>query len=202
MIGAEVHIEALKICRQLFDQAEKEGFKLSILDIGGGFPIPAVNEHIDLETMVSDISAALAVYFPDTEIWSEPGRFICGTAMNLITRVIGMQHRNNQQWYFLDDGLYGTFSGIIFDHWDFELEPFKAGKKIPATFAGPSCDSLDILFRDKMTVPLEMDDLILVPNCGAYTSASATVFNGFAKTPIIIWEETGYQMLVPELATA
>lgn len=202
MIGAEAHVEALKICRRLFDQAEKEGFKLSTLDIGGGFPIPTVSEHIDLDTMVGDIRAALAEYFPHTEIWAEPGRFICGTAMNLITQVIGTQQRNNQQWYFLDDGLYGTFSAIIFDHWDFELETFKTGKKIPATFAGPSCDSLDILFRDKLTVPLELDDLILVPNCGAYTSASATEFNGFAKTPIIIWEETGCQLLVPELASA
>lgn len=201
-VGAEAHIEALKLCRRLFDQAEAEGFRLSTLDIGGGFPIPAVNENIDLDAMVSDIRIALAEYFPDTEIWAEPGRFICGTAMNLITRVIGTQHRNNQQWYFLDDGLYGTFSAIIFDHWDFELESFKTGKKIPATFAGPSCDSLDIMFRDKLTVPLELDDLILVPNCGAYTSASATVFNGFAKTPIIVWEETGYQLLVPELASA
>lgn len=201
-MDAEAHVEALKICRHLFDLAATEGFKLSILDIGGGFPIPAVNENIDVVTMLEIIRTALAELFPDTEIWAEPGRFICGTAMNLITQVIGTQQRNNQQWYFLDDGLYGTFSAVIFDHWDFELETFKTGKKIPATFAGPSCDSLDIMFRDKMTVPLEIDDLILAPNCGAYTSASATVFNGFAKTSIVVWEETGYQMLVPHLATA
>lgn len=78
---------------------------------------------------------------------------MCGTAVNLITRVIGENERNGQNWYFLDDGIYGTFSGVIFDQWDFKLISFKDGKKIPATFAGPSCDSLDIMFRGKMTEP-------------------------------------------------
>ena len=50
------------------------------------------------------------------------------------------------------------------------------------------------MFRDKMTVPLAVDDLILVPNCGAYTSASATTFNGFGKAPIIVWEEARAEM--------
>ena len=187
--SADAYLEALEIFRSLFDKAKEAGFDLRILDIGGGFPIPAINEKIDVVKMVQEIYAAVVKYFPDTEIWAEPGRFICGTVANLITRVIGTQQRNNNQWYFLDDGLYGTFSGVIFDHWDFELETFKSGEKLPATFAGPSCDSLDIMFQDKLTPELAMDDLILVPACGAYTSASATVFNGFSKTPIVVWEE-------------
>ena len=187
--SADAYITALKICRRLFDEAINEGFQMRILDIGGGFPIPSITESIDIESMIKIIRETVNKYFPDTEIWAEPGRFMCGTVSNLITSVIGTQRRDGNQWYFLDDGLYGTFSGVIFDHWDFELETFKSGEKIPATFAGPSCDSLDIMFFDKMTTPLEIGDLILVPNCGAYTSASATVFNGFAKTPIVIWEE-------------
>lgn len=187
--NAKAYLEALRVSRSLFDQAAAEGLELRILDIGGGFPIPEIGDDFDTAAMLAEINAGIKQLFPNTEIWAEPGRFMCGTTVNLITRVIGVQQRNNQQWYFLDEGLYGTFSGVIFDHWDFELESFKQGKKIPATFAGPSCDSLDILFRDKMTPPLEMDDIILVPNCGAYTSASATVFNGFSKAPYIVYED-------------
>jgi len=40
-----------------------------------------------------------------------------------------------------------------------------------------------------MTEPLEVDDLLLVPVCGAYTSASATTFNGFKKARMVIWED-------------
>ncbi|CUH97680.1 Lysine/ornithine decarboxylase [Propionispora sp. 2/2-37] len=202
-VSAEAYLDALKICRRLFDEAAKDGFSLRVLDIGGGFPIPALNEAIDIAGMLGEINGAVRQYFPETEIWAEPGRFICGTAVNLITQVIGTQRRNNQQWYFLDDGLYGTFSAIIFDHWEFAFETFKTGqKKVPATFAGPSCDSLDILFRDKLVEPLELDDLILVPACGSYTSASATVFNGFAKTRIIVWEEVRHLFAASEQLAA
>lgn len=187
--SSDAYLTALKICRRLFNEAQAAGFNMRILDIGGGFPIPSLAETVDVTAMLRDIREELAKSFPDTEIWAEPGRFMCGTVANLITSVIGTQYREGKQWYFLDEGLYGTFSGVIFDHWDFELNAFKDGEKIPATFAGPSCDSLDIMFHDKMTAPLEIGDLILVPNCGAYTSASATVFNGFAKTPILIWED-------------
>jgi ornithine decarboxylase len=197
--SAKAYIDALKICRRLFDAAASDGFNLRILDIGGGFPIPTVYEKVDVAAMAAKIRTTLQDLFPQTEIWAEPGRFICGTTVNLITRVIGAQMRNNQQWYFLDEGLYGTFSGVIFDHWDFELETFKSGKQVPATFAGPSCDSLDVMFRDKLTVPLELDDLILVPNCGAYTSASATVFNGFAKAPMLVWEEIMTEIAEPAI---
>ncbi len=192
---AEAHVEALKICRRLFDEAKEDGFNLRILDIGGGFPIPTIDTDIDVKEMMQEINVNIEELFPDTEIWAEPGRYICGTAVNLITSVIGTQERNKQQWYFLDDGLYGSFSGVIFDHWDFELESFKDGDKKPVTFAGPSCDSLDVLFRDKMSVDLNIGDLLLVPNCGAYTSASATVFNGFAKTPILSWKEVKQEII-------
>jgi len=197
----DAYLDALKICSSIFAAAAERGLHLRILDIGGGFPIPTLTEEPDVAAMASDIYKVIKQYFPNTEIWAEPGRYICGTAVNLITQVIGTKMRNDQQWYFLDDGLYGTFSGIIFDHWNFELETFKTGKQVPATFAGPSCDSLDVLFRDKLTVALETGDLILVPNCGAYTSASATVFNGFAKTQIVVWEEV-YEQIQDKLKLA
>lgn len=200
--NVKAYVDAFKISRRLFDEAAAEGFNLRILDIGGGFPIPSLSEEVDAAGMMKNIQHCIEEYFPNTEIWAEPGRFICGTAVNLITRVIGTQVRNGQPWYFLDDGLYGTFSGVIFDHWDFHLETFKKGKKVASTIAGPSCDSLDILFTEKLIEPLEMDDIILVPNCGAYTSASSTVFNGFSKTQIIVWEDVQGEIINGTVALA
>lgn len=183
------YLRAIAVCRSLFDEAKAAGLNLRLLDIGGGFPIQTSAQPIDIAGMCREISQALTENFPNTEIWAEPGRSICGTAVNLITRIIGHQVRNGQQWYFLDEGVYGSFSGVMFDHWDYELETFKSGKKIRATFAGPSCDSVDVMYRDRLTTPLAIDDIILVPACGAYTSASATEFNGFAKAKFIVWEE-------------
>lgn len=187
---AAPYLGALKACRDIFDAAAKEGIHLRLLDIGGGFPIPAPGEQpIDVASIMTKISEGLDTYFPTTEIWAEPGRFICGTTVQLITRVIGHQKRDNQDWYFLDEGIYGTFSGVIFDHWDYELIEFNKRPEVSATFAGPSCDSFDVIFRDRDTPAMKVGDIILVPNAGAYTSASATTFNGFSKAKAIIWEQ-------------
>lgn len=189
-VSADPYLHGLDIARELFEEAEEAGLKLRILDIGGGFPIPEPKVRFNLPEMLKQINARLDEDFPGIDVWAEPGRYICGTAVNLITSVIGVNERGGQPWYFLDEGLYGTFSGVIFDQWDFKLISFKEGEdKVAATFAGPSCDSLDIMFRGKMTVPLEVGDLLLVPSCGAYTSASATTFNGFGKARFVIWEE-------------
>lgn len=197
-VSSDPYLHALDIAKELFDEAAAAGLQLRILDIGGGFPIPEPKVKFNLPEMLQQINARLDEDFANTEIWAEPGRYICGTAVNLVTSVIGVTERGGQPWYFLDEGLYGTFSGVLFDQWDFKLISFREGeKKVAATFAGPSCDSLDIMFRGRMTVPLEVGDLLLVPSCGAYTSASATTFNGFSKAKFVIWERVKAEVEPP-----
>lgn len=200
--SADPYLYALDIAREIFEEAAAAGMKLRIMDIGGGFPIPEPKVRFNLQEMLNQINARLDEDFPGVEIWAEPGRFICGTAVNLITSVIGVTERGGQPWYFLDEGLYGTFSGVLFDQWDFKLISFKEGEQVAATFAGPSCDSLDIMFRGKMTVRQEEGDLILVPICGAYTSASATTFNGFSKANFVVWEDVKETLMAPQLLKA
>lgn len=200
--SADPYLYALDIAREIFEEAAAAGMQLRIMDIGGGFPIPEPKVRFNLQEMLNQINARLDEDFPGVEIWAEPGRFICGTAVNLITSVIGVTERGGQPWYFLDEGLYGTFSGVLFDQWDFKLISFKEGEQVAATFAGPSCDSLDIMFRGKMTVRQEEGDLILVPICGAYTSASATTFNGFSKANFVVWEDVKETLRVPQLLKA
>lgn len=200
--SADQYLYALDIAREIFEEAAAAGMQLRIMDIGGGFPIPEPKVRFNLQEMLNQINARLDEDFPGVEIWAEPGRFICGTAVNLITSVIGVTERGGQPWYFLDEGLYGTFSGVLFDQWDFKLISFKEGEQVAATFAGPSCDSLDIMFRGKMTVRQEEGDLILVPICGAYTSASATTFNGFSKANFVVWEDVKETLMAPQLLKA
>jgi len=188
-LSTKPYESALELCRRLFDEALAAGFAMSILDIGGGLPVPTGKRHFNLKDMAVTINRQLERLFPDTEIWAEPGRYICGTAMNLIATVISTQERGGRPWYVLDDGVYGTFSGVIFDHWDYEIETYKTGSRSLSTFAGPSCDSIDIICRERAVAELAIGDRVLVPDCGAYTSASATTFNGFGLTPIVVWEE-------------
>ena len=192
-LSADAYITALEMCRELFDKAEIQGMHLTALDIGGGLPVPNEKvEAVDVDSMTDILREKLDELFPDTEIWSEPGRFMCGTAVNLVTSVIGTKMRNGQPWYVLDDGLYGSFNGLMFDHWNFKMKmpADKAQEKaVPSTFVGPSCDSIDVVARDLPAPKLEIGDRIMVPNIGAYSTSAATSFNGFPPADTIAYED-------------
>lgn len=189
-LSFEAYHDALHLMRRLFDEAAEAGLQLSLLDIGGGFPIPAAEDDApDAGSLMRAIEGEIESLFPDVEVWAEPGRFICGTAVNLVTSVIGEKARGGQIWYVLDEGLYGAFSGAIFDHWTFDFISFKPGRPRRTTLVGPSCDSIDFVRRDILLPKLSVGDTLLVPDCGAYTTASATTFNGFALATELYWEE-------------
>lgn len=192
-LSADAYITALEMCRELFYKAEIQGMHLTALDIGGGLPVPNEKvEAVDVDSMTDILREKLDELFPDTEIWSEPGRFMCGTAVNLVTSVIGTKMRNGQPWYVLDDGLYGSFNGLMFDHWNFKMKmpADKAQEKaVPSTFVGPSCDSIDVVARDLPAPKLEIGDRIMVPNIGAYSTSAATSFNGFPPADTIVYED-------------
>jgi len=187
-ISTQGHLNALAVCRDLFDQAAEEGIHFHILDIGGGFPIQK-NSYIPcIEQFLEEIKEGLDKHFPETEIWAEPGRYICGEAGTIITSVIGITERRGNPFYTLDEGIYGAFTAKFFDHWDCEPRLEKEGKKVVSCLAGPSCDSIDILVDDYQLPKLGYGDLLLFDNAGAYTYASATTFNGFEVLKAIMVE--------------
>lgn len=189
-LSTAAYEEALLFVRNLFDEAEARGMHLTDLDIGGGFPVPdADGLTVDLAAMMEAINRQIERLFPDTAVWTEPGRYMCGTAVNLVTSVIGTKDRAGTPWYILDEGIYGCFSGIMYDHWTYPLHCFGKGEKKPSVFAGPSCDGIDVLYRDFMAPQLQVGDNLLVTEMGSYTSVSATRFNGFYLAPTIIFED-------------
>jgi ornithine decarboxylase len=103
--------------------------------------------------------------------------------VTLITSVIGKSVRGGKTWYIIDDGLYGSFSGKVYDHTDFPLlaEGMDERPLNTCVVAGPTCDSTDVVARDQALPELDIGELLLVPTMGAYTSASASDFNGLAQ---------------------
>ena len=135
------------------------------------------------------LSAALDATFGDLpiRIIAEPGRGMCAESVTLITRVVGKSVRGGLPWYFLDEGIYGSFSGKLFDYSDFELvaEAADLRPRSACVVAGPTCDSHDVVSTDQELPELEVGELILVPTMGAYTSASASGFNGLDIARIV-----------------
>ena len=104
----------------------------------------------------------------------------------LITRVVGRSIRNNKNYYYLDDGVYGDFSGLMFDHSVFDFKALKKTPKYLSVLAGPTCDSIDTIAVNVELPELEVGDVVYVPNIGAYSCASAMAFNGIPPAKVIV----------------
>jgi ornithine decarboxylase len=125
--------------------------------------------------------------FPDDiEILAEPGRFIVATAATLVSEIIGKARRDGKVFYHINDGVYQTFSGVVYDHWLPNFSALKHGETEICAVVGPTCDSFDkISLSVELPGNLEVGDYLLTENIGAYSTASSTKFNGFDGAKII-----------------
>ena len=178
---------ALAITSDIFHDAREKGYNLKIIDIGGGFPVPYDDQVPKFETLAKIINAECQRLFPeDIEIIAEPGRFIVATAAILITEIIGKARRDGKIYYHINDGVYHTFSGVVYDHWIPNFTSFERGKKEVCAVVGPTCDSFDkISLSVQLPGNLEIGACLVTENIGAYSIASSTKFNGFDGAKII-----------------
>ena len=180
------YIEALEYCRDIYRKAALRGINFDTIDIGGGFPISYLTSVIPIVQFCQPINEYLDRFFSNYHIIAEPGRFISGPSMSLATRVMGKALRNGRWWYYLDDGMYGSFSGKMYDHADYPMWVERNGQRFTSVLAGPTCDSIDVIY-DNISLPhLEIGDLLIFNSMGAYTSASASNFNGFPQAKIVL----------------
>lgn len=184
------YLQALEITSDIFHEAKKVGLPLSLVDIGGGFPIRHFDRdtHPDFEVIARQIRVERKRLFPrDVKFIAEPGRFLAGPAGTLVVEVVGRTFRNNKNYYYLNDGIYGDFSGIVFDHCKYEFKTLRRGQKFLSTLAGPTCDSFDTISISEELPELDVGNVIYVKNIAAYSSASAgSKFNGFAPAKLVL----------------
>jgi ornithine decarboxylase len=180
---------ALVQARRIWDRAAESGIDLEVLDIGGGLPAPYRDSVLSLDVYCQSLARSLDETFGDLAIRviAEPGRGLVADTMTLITRVIGKSVRGGMTWYIIDDGLYGSFSGQMFDHVEYPLVARNSEDRprVCCVVAGPTCDSSDVVARDQELPDLDIGELLLVPTMGAYTCASASKFNGLELARII-----------------
>ena len=188
--NSQQQVKAIEICNTLIRRCTADNATaLRILDIGGGFPVAYDNKPVDIDGYCAPIRSALAALPRQVAVIAEPGRFISGPAMTCIASVIGKAERNGMRWYYLDEGVYGSFSGQIFDHVRYPLEIFSdAASNFPSVLAGPTCDSIDLIAEDVSLPELKIGDILVGHMMGAYTAASATEFNSLPKASIIVYD--------------
>ncbi len=181
------YISALNIVADIFKEVEKKGYKIKIVDIGGGFPAPYDQKVPEFEHLAKLINTELDRLFDkDIEILAEPGRFMVATAATLVTQIIGKARREGRMFYYINDGVYHTFSGVVFDHCQYHFNSLKKGKNEICAVVGQTCDGFDkISLAEELPGNLEIGDYLYTKNIGAYSIAHTTSFNGFPPAKVL-----------------
>jgi ornithine decarboxylase len=183
----ENYIQALQLSANIIKEIEERtGHKIRILDIGGGFPVKYHPGIKTLTPLAKKLTVEIKRLFPkDMEILAEPGRFLVANTCTLVSKVIGKAYRDGKPSYYINDGVYHTYSGQIFDHVNYPVLAFKDGETQISAVFGPTCDAFDTITLSAELPELEINDLVYSENMGAYTIASSTFFNGFPPAKVV-----------------
>ena len=186
-IYPENFVKAIRTAHRLINKLGDHELQTKMLDIGGGFPIDYQEPVPPIDEFCKPINAALQKQIrPDIKIICEPGRYIVGNSCTLATSIIGKAVRDDKVWYYLDDGLYSTFSGQLYDHCNYPVLTERTGKNRLSVLAGPTCDSFDVMY-DGLSLPNhEVNDRILFGATGAYCSVSGSNFNALKRPDYIL----------------
>ncbi len=184
-------VETLELMAQLEARFD---VRFDTLDIGGGFPVSYDSAVASLEEVAAALRPVLEPHAERLRIIAEPGRIMVAESMTLVTSVVGIAERADGRWYYLDDGLYGSYSNVmtedvhplIFAERELRGCGADAGTHRWATLGGPTCDSSDVISREVLLPDLATGDLVVSPVMGAYTTVTASRFNGRPLTPIAV----------------
>jgi len=176
------YVKGIEAGSGLIKALEDEGLSTEILDIGGGFPVSYLEPVAAIDEFCRPINTALERHLrPEIKIVCEPGRFISASPVTLVCSIIGKSVRNGRIWYYLDDGLYSTFSGILYDHCRYPVLTEREGEAKLSVLAGPTCDSFDVMYDGLLIPEHEVGDLLIFPLTGAYCDVSGSDFNSLER---------------------
>lgn len=202
--------KAVQDSRMVFDIGHQLGFKMDVLDIGGGFEAETFEESSAM------VRLALDKFFPnETEsvrFIAEPGRFMVSNAFTLAAHIIAKRdlprhleavENGVRAMLYINDGVYGNLNCILFDHQQPEphvlthRDKFLYGNdahvkgKHYFSIWGPTCDGLDcVSSKCGLGQDAGVGDWLYFPNLGAYTSAATTSFNGFKAVAEVIYVDS------------
>ncbi|KAJ8978811.1 hypothetical protein NQ317_018901 [Molorchus minor] len=202
---------AIAAARDVFDYAESLGYDFSLLDIGGGYP---GGRGTSIDKIADIINSALADFFPEPSVHviAEPGRFYVSSAYTLacnihsIRNVIGNDPstgiHSTHRMYYINDGVYGSFNCILYDHQVIVPQPLKqypGAKYHSSSIWGPTCDGLDQVVENIMLPEMKVGDWLVFEDMGAYTLPVASPFNGFPVPKVHVVADENIWILLKDI---
>ena len=191
---ASAYHDAIRMARDVFDQGARLGYRMSLLDIGGGFP-GDTTRTITLDDIAAVVNASVADFFPPemgVTVIGEPGQYLVCAAGTLVLSVVSKRRNEptaeqtepvrmfahsmiaivttqSQTFdYYLNDGLHGCLHKIVYG-WQAKAEVLTK-KPVDAplyscTLWGPTCNPADRVAQDLWLPELEIGDNIIIQVC-------------------------------------
>lgn len=179
-----LYYDALCDCKTATIIATSLGIQIEIIDVGGGF------NTTNFIKSAEQIQKGMKL-FRDKRFISEVGRFLVEETHTLYLHIICKKKQGKHFVYYLNDGVYGNFGCKIFDHAKPIIKPLNTSDThYESTLYGPTCDSFDLIEENILLPELNVGDKLCIENFGAYTTASASNFNGYSVSKIIYLNET------------
>jgi len=184
----EVYELAIK---KLLNFAKKEKIKLTIFDLGGGFPIEYEKRVPPVKNFAKAIIPLLKKL--KIKIIFEPGRYIVGNSSILVTKILYLK----RGFVIVDTGLndllrpslYGAYHRIV---------PLKKslGKTFVGNVVGPICESGDFLGKKRrLPLSLKEGDFLAIKGSGAYGFSMSSNYNTRLKLPEILVSKNRYKII-------
>lgn len=164
------------------------GIELKMVNMGGGFPASYLQKTNDFATYAEEIKRFLKEDFGERapRIILEPGRSLVGDAGIIVSEVVLISRKSTtalERWVYTDVGMFNGLIETLGEAIKYPLATSKDGPVEEVILAGPTCDSLDIMYEQhkyELPLSLEIGDYVYWHSTGAYTTSYSSIeFNGF-----------------------
>lgn len=190
VVGLHVHIgsqitdvapltQAAATIATMAGTLKEQGITLEHLDIGGGLGI--AYEAGQRVVSVEEYAAAVLPVIRPTglRLVLEPGRWITGPAGVLLARVVDLKVQADGRWFVIvDAGMTDLIRPALYNAWhEIEVVTPRDGAELACDIVGPVCETSDTLGKQRSLPPVQVGDLIVVRDTGAYGSVMASNYN-------------------------
>jgi len=178
-------LEGIRSAKTIFEQMIAKGFTPELLNLGGGYPVQLTPADPTIEDIAAAINDELESLPESIQVMAEPGRYFVGSAGCLVSQVVGVATRDQSRWLYLDTGFYGGLMELE-QGFALTLVSQRTGAAELWSLAGPTCDSIDVLGKHYLPATMQAEDLVFIPNMGAYSASCACDFNGFPVPKMLL----------------
>ncbi len=202
---------ALETVLDLIEEVRgQSGWMPQVLSPGGGWGVPYHEDDLphptsaDYVAFVAEqlVAGCRARGLPLPRLQLEPGRSIVARAGVAVYRVGAIKHTPARRWLLIDGGLADNPRPALYGARYAALpvrDPHRPAAG-PAWFAGPYCESGDVLIEALDMPDVGDGELVAVPVSGAYHLAMGSNYNG-ARKPAVLWLENGAAHLIQRRET-